>query len=433
MKQYLELLKIIKEKGSYKEPARENMPGTYSLFGYQFRHNLQEGFPLLTTKKVSFNNIVVELLWFMKGDTNIKFLIDKGCNIWNEDAYNYYLKKCKGKLPIELLGDVVNKDGNLDLLTFDEFVTILKVREFDKLPRYNNYILGDCGMQYGKLWRDWEGKSYEMENHYDNPKSCIQRAIDLLKEEGYQNKSQTLVELTDSLDSLNSEVKLIENVKSIDQFKELLYGLKNNPMSRRHIITAWNPATLDDMALNACHAFVQFNCRKLTFEQRIDWAKKNINPDLFENLYITELAKSEQCPKYYLDCQLYQRSADVFLGVPYNIASYALLTEILCKVLNMMPGDYVHTFGDVHIYENHLDSVEEQLKRESTKLPTLNINTEFWQTETGECGIGNLSINGFLKGLESDDFLRCLLEDVQLESYNPQPTIKAKLSTGLKK
>lgn len=386
MKQYHQLLQDIKEKGTLKSAAREGMPGTISLFGYQMRFNLQEGFPLVTTKKISFKNIVVELLWFLKGDTNIKYLVDNGCNIWNEDAYNYYRKINKDKLPIELLGDTINNEGNLDLLTFQEFIIIIKVRNFDNLPSYNKYTLGDCGQQYGKLWRSWEPS--------------------------------------------------FDNVWGIDQLKELLDGLKNNPMGRRHIITAWNPATLNDMALNACHAFVQFNCRKLSFEQRIEWAKKNINPDLFENLYITELAESESCPKYYLDCQMYQRSADVVLGVPYNIASYALLTEIIAEVCNMIPGEFIHTFGDVHIYENHLDAVEEQLQREPRELPKLNINTEFWQTESGECGIGNLSVNGFLEGLKSNDFLKCLLEeDIQLSNYNPHPKLEneTKLFTGLKK
>ena len=151
MQQYLQLLQEIKDKGTLKPAARENMPGTISLFGYQFRHNLQDGFPILTTKKVSFKNIVTELLWFLNGDTNVKYLVDNGCNIWNEYAYNYYLKVCNGKLPIELLGDTLDENGDLALITFDEFVTILKLRSYDKLPKYNNYTLGDCGYQYGNL------------------------------------------------------------------------------------------------------------------------------------------------------------------------------------------------------------------------------------------------------------------------------------------
>lgn len=416
MKQYHQLLQDIKEKGVLKSAAREGMPGTLSLFGYQMRFNLQEGFPLVTTKKISFKNIVVELLWFLKGDTNIKYLVDNGCNIWNEDAYNYYLKVCKGKLPIELLGDTLDENSNLTLLTFEEFVTILKVRSYNKLPKYNNYTLGDCGKQYGWLWRSWDKEPISLE---DRIKYVMEGKTPLPVE--LENLAIT--------EAAYDPEQTPQYTKSFDQLKELLSGLKNNPMGRRHIITAWNPATLDDMALNACHAFVQFNCRPLNEQQRNDIASKDI-------YYTTSELDELNIPKYYLDCQMYQRSADVVLGVPYNIASYALLTEIIAEICNMIPGDFIHTFGDVHIYENHLDAVDEQLQRECRELPKLNINTEFWQTESGECGIGNLSANGFLEGLKSDNFLRCLLEeDIQLSNYNPHPKLKneTKLFTGLKK
>lgn len=396
MKQYHQLLQDIKEKGTLKSAARENMPGTISLFGYQMRFDLQEGFPLVTTKKISFKNIVVELLWFLKGDTNIKYLVDNGCNIWNEDAYNFYLKIIKER---GLSNDKVEP------LSFDAFIALIKEgrTSFDE-----TYKLGDCGYQYGKVWRDWQVDT-KIFSHHENDSG----------EEG--------------LGPFTSK-EVFKDKENIDQLAILIKGLKTNPQGRRHILTAIDPAHDTELALYWCHCMVQFNCRPLTFEEKIDWAKKNIHPDYFENLYITELAASDKCPKYYLDCQMYQRSADVFLGVPYNIASYALLTEILCKLLNMIPGDYVHTFGDVHIYEDHLDAVNEQLTREPRELPKLNINTEFWQTESGECGIGNLSIDSFLKSLENNDFLRCLLdEDIQLSNYNPHPTIKAKLSTGLKK
>lgn len=385
MQQYLQLLKDIKEKGTLKSAARENMPGTISLFGYQFRHNLQDGFPILTTKKVSFKNIVTELLWFLNGDTNVKYLVDNGCNIWNEDAYNYYLKVCKGKLPIELLGDTLDENGDLTLLTFEEFVTILKVRSYNKLPKYNNYTLGDCGKQYGWLWRNWYNGS-------------------LNENEGRIRKN------------------------TIDQLKELINGLKNNPMSRRHIITAWNPATLDDMALNACHCFVQWNCRPIPWETKLELAKRNPNVEM-ENLAITEAAAGCKefgvVPQYYLDCQLYQRSADVFLGVPYNIASYALLTEIIAKICNMVPGEMIYTYGDVHIYDDHQDVINEQLSREERELPTLKINNGFvveWDN------IWNQDLDKLVEDIKSGGWQNIF----QLENYDPHPSIKAKLSTGLK-
>jgi thymidylate synthase len=187
------------------------------------------------------------------------------------------------------------------------------------------------------------------------------------------------------------------------------------------------------MALNACHCFVQFNCRSLSFDERVVIYNKNTGENIAG--FSEEAFKLERVPKYYLDCQLYQRSADVVLGVPFNIASYALLTEILAKICNMVPGEFIHTFGDVHIYSNHEEAVEEQLLREPRELPKLNINTEFWETEGGGCGEGLLSVDGFLNGLNDSSFLKCLVgEDIQLENYNPHTKLKAetKLSTGLK-
>jgi thymidylate synthase len=386
MKQYLDLLKEIKEKGINKEPARENMPGTTSLFGYQMRFNLDEGFPIVTTKKLSFKNIATELIWFLRGETNIKYIVDNDCNIWNEDAYNYYLK-------------VTKKLYFVPFLNLKDFVEQIKFTNCLEKEYYKNsgYYLGDCGYQYGKLWRNWEHLSVATET------------IDYLGD-----------------DSFNAQLCN----KPIDQIKELIKSLKQNPESRRHIITAWNPATLNNMALNACHSFVQFNCRKLTFNERVNWAKKNIDKEFFENLYIVELAESKQCPKYYLDCQMYQRSGDAFLGVPYNIASYALFTEILAKICNMIPGQFIHTFGDVHIYENHYEQVDEQLKREEFKLPKLKFSNEF-----------ELMISNIQKINDTEDFLDCVvnafnqyeINDFIIENYQSHANIKAQLSTGLNK
>ena len=346
MKQYLELAKAVKEKGTYKAPAREGMPGTTSLFGYQFRHDLSEGFPLLTTKKLSFKNIVVELLWFLRGDTNIKYLVDNGCNIWNEDAYNFYLKQFGRKL-----------DGSYDIepMNFEQFIDRIKNPQGESRVDSLNYKLGDCGKQYGALWRNWDG---------------------------------------------------------VDQIKELIDGLKNSRMSRRHLLSAWNPTTLNDMALNACHVLVQFNCRPLSYTERLSLNSKENIEKYGKNAF-------DFTPKYKLDCQMYQRSADLFLGVPYNIASYALLTHILCKICNMVPGDFIHTFGDVHIYDNHMEQIDEQLSREPKSLPTLEI------VEEGNdwAAISNLDFD-LIDILDHTDF--------KVKNYDPHPAIKGKLSTGLK-
>lgn len=362
MIQYQKLLSDIIEKGTLKQASRENMPKTLSLFGYSTRYDLSCGFPLVTTKKVSFKNIVVELLWFLKGDTNIKYLIDNGCNIWNEDAYNYYVKLASGNSSNwnHVMRD--NNDGTLSMYTFEEFIEIIKICEGKPklVSRDSSYTLGDCGKQYGWLWRNWSKFNYYIDSEM--------------------------------------EINEVLEVNPIDQLKELITGLKNNPMSRRHIITAWNPATLDDMALHACHAFVQFNCRPINKKH---W-------------FGTELYMNEDNPKYYLDCQLYQRSADAFLGVPYNIASYALLTEILSRICNMVPGEFIHTFGDVHLYENHIEQAKEQLLRSPKPLPKLVIN---------EPVDGVWDFDEMVKYIEISDF--------KLENYDPYPTIKAKLSTGL--
>ena len=364
MKQYLDLLKDIKFKGALKPPAREGMPGTISLFGHQFRHDLSKGFPSLTTKKLYWKGVVVELLWFLRGDTNLKFMIDNGVNIWNEDGYNYY-SKMHMEAGLE----------PLDRLPYDRFVS--KIREGDlgyedQIPGYN---LGDCGFQYGKVWRDWGGYGIE----------------------------------------------------SLDQIRNVINSLKNNPESRRHIVTAVDPENDKDLALYWCHSMFQFNCRPLTREQRIDWLlkKEGVGPD--SSLHGVNLSTVNvddhpyhKVPKYYLDCQMYQRSADAFLGVPFNIASYALLTHIIAEICNMVPGDFVHTFGDVHIYEDHMEAVDVQLNRRPDVLPKLIINSEFW----GLDALLDTASVDFFKHIEIDDF--------QLEKYNPAPSIKAKLSTGLK-
>lgn len=263
MKQYLDLLRHVLAEGVQKEDRTGT--GTRSVFGYQMRFNLDEGFPLLTTKKLHLRSIIYELLWFLRGDTNIKYLHDHKVTIWDEWA-----------------------DEN-----------------------------GDLGPVYGSQWRSWpDGRG-----------------------------------------------------GTIDQIANLINQIKNNPDSRRLMVTAWNPAEIEEMALPPCHCLFQF--------------------------YVADGR---------LSCQLYQRSADIFLGVPFNIASYALLTMMVAQVCGLRPGDFVHTFGDAHIYNNHIEQCNLQLSREPRPLPIMRINPE---------------VNDIF-GFDYDDFT--------LDNYNPHPHIKGEVS-----
>jgi thymidylate synthase len=263
MKQYLDLMRTILDEGHHK--ADRTGTGTYSIFGYQMRFDLQKGFPLLTTKKLHLRSIIYELLWFLRGDTNIQYLHDHNVTIWDEWA-----------------------DEN-----------------------------GDLGPVYGKQWRSW----------------------------------------------------VAPDGRVIDQITSLIEQLKRNPDSRRLIVSAWNPADVDQMALPPCHTMFQF------------------------------YANDGQ-----LSCQLYQRSADVFLGVPFNIASYALLTMMVAQVCGLQPKDFVHTFGDAHIYSNHVEQAKLQLSREPRALPQMLINPE-------------------VKSIFDFQY-----EDFTLENYDPHPHIKAEVA-----
>ena len=263
MKAYLNLLQHILDNGT--EKSDRTGTGTLSVFGHQMRFNLQDGFPMLTTKKLHLRSIIHELLWFLKGETNIKYLKENKVRIWDEWA-----------------------DEN-----------------------------GDLGPVYGKQWRSWEGA----------------------------------------------------DGKTIDQISQAVDLIKNNPDSRRIIVNAWNVAELPEMALSPCHCMFQF------------WVADGK-----------------------LSCQLYQRSADTFLGVPFNIASYALLTMMMAQVCDLEPGEFVHTFGDVHLYSNHLDQARLQLTREPRNLPTIKINPE-------------------VKSIFDFKF-----EDFEITNYDPHPHIKAEVS-----
>lgn len=353
MKQYLELLQTIKERGTQKEQARDGMPTTQSLFGHQMRFDLRSGFPILTTKEVKLDQIAKELLWILRGQTNVINLIREKANFWTEDSYAYYCKvvpTCTVKN-----GNFTNQDSSL--FSFEQYKSKLKsiIQATHYTPSlyssvYGSYRLGDCGFQYGKTWRNFGGK---------------------------------------------------------DQVVSLLNSLSKQPFSRRHIISAVDPGNDTKLALYWCHAMVQFNVRPAT--------RQNTTSGYWGSIESGEV-------KYILDCHMYQRSADVFLGVPYNISSYSLLTYILCKLLNMIPGEYIHTFGDVHIYSNHKEQVDLQLTRNPKTLPKLLIDSSNWETPndfTGE------DVDKLFNSISHRDF--------SLSNYEYHEKIKAELSTGIKK
>ena len=300
MKSYHQLLRHILDNGTNK--GDRTGTGTKSVFGYQLRCNLQEGFPLLTTKKVYMKSIVHELLWFLKGDTNIAYLVRNGVNIWNEWPFQAYLKAMDKE-------EELPKHSPEWKAALKEFVN--QVKEDDSFAQK----WGNLGPVYGSQWRNFEG---------------------------------------------------------IDQITTVVDSIRNNPNSRRHIVTAWNPPEIANMTksgLPPCHTLFQF--------------------------YVAEGR---------LSCQLYQRSADVFLGVPFNIASYALLTHMIAAVCNLEVGDFVHTFGDTHLYNNHLEQTNLQLSRDFRALPTLELNPE-------------------VKSIFDFNY-----EDIQIKNYNPHPGIKAPIA-----
>lgn len=296
MKQYLELLDNICRTGVVR--GDRTGTGTKGIFGYQMRFDLCEGFPLMTTKRVFLKGVIHELLWFLRGETNIKYLVENGVHIWDSDAFRYYNELCikHGVLPVD-------KDTFLAAAGMESPI--------------EGYRFGDLNHVYGYQWRSWP------------------------RPEG----------------------------GAIDQITAAIDTIKHNPTSRRIIVSAWNVADIEGMALPPCHTMFQF--------------------------FVAEGR---------LSCQLYQRSADVFLGVPFNIASYALLTMMIAKECNLEPGEFIHTLGDAHLYLNHMEQAAEQLSREPRKLPVMRLRED-------------------VKSIFNYKY-----EDFTLEGYEPHPTIKAPLS-----
>jgi len=380
---YTDLLQDILDNGTTKSDRTGT--GTISVFGRQIRHKMSDGFPLLTTKKMPFKTIVTELLWFLRGDTNIKFLVDNNCHIWDGDAYKNFEKQC-------VLGTGKK-------MSQDEFITNIKID--DEFAG----DWGDLGPIYGKQWRNL------------NPTKSRQRFYD--KPIPYDRN--------------------VDNKDGIDQIANLINDLKTNPDSRRLMVNAWNVGELDSMVLPPCHYGFQVYTRELSLEERNDLLYKKIggvhkrencfSDEEFERETLQD-CKAFNIPTRTISLMWNQRSCDFFLGIPFNIASYGLLLEIIAKAVNMVPDELIGNLGDVHLYSNHIEQAKEQIGREPFTLPTLNINTEFWPTESGECGEGPIDAVAVLNGFFNDvfDVSRLIEEDIQLSNYQSHQTIKAPLS-----
>jgi thymidylate synthase len=372
---YQNLLKDILKNGVVKETRNG---GTISVFGRQIRHNMKDGFPLLTTKKMFFKGIVTELLWFLRGDTNIKYLVDNGCNIWNGDAYKRFSQIRKSML---MLKPPASEDKLREYIEWYEQVTtqeefINKIKTDDEFAKK----WGELGPIYGKQWRRW----------------------DKIEDDGMQY-----------------------GISEIDQIQNSINLLKTDPDSRRNRVNAWNVGELDQMVLPPCHTDFQFFTRELSLKEK-EWQleKTNCINDIENDRivyghewekYIQEQYESIQSsqgikiPTRAISLMWNQRSVDTFLGLPFNIASYGLLLEIIAKEVNMVPDELIGNLGDVHLYSNHIQQAKEQINREPMKLPKLNINEN-----------NKMRVGGGIFTYVNTDFT--------LENYQSHPAIKAPLS-----
>ena len=361
-KQYQSLLLDIGANGV--EKTDRTGTGTISVFGRQIRHKMSEGFPLLTTKKMHWKSVVTELLWFLRGDTNIKFLLDYDCHIWDGDVYKNYCKTFKDN----------------PLLTKEELINTIKNNsEFAK-------VWGELGPIYGKQWRSWERKATREEK------------------------------------IVNPEVYNVY----IDQIQNLINDLKTNPDSRRLMVNAWNVGDLDKMVLPPCHYGFQVYTRELSEKERLqillpDVAEQSDALMAFSLSLLMRKADEQKIPTRAISLMWNQRSVDTFLGLPFNIASYGLLLEIIAKEVDMVSDELIGNLGDVHLYKNHLEQAKEQISRTPYELPKIEITERNWYLhEKVKEHLGEKTFNEKIMNYRPDCF--------ELIGYESHPKIKAPLS-----
>jgi thymidylate synthase len=354
-KQYTDLLQNILDNGVTKQDRTGT--GTISVFGRQIRHKMSDGFPLLTTKKIHFKSIVTELLWFLQGRTDLRYLLENNCHIWTGDAYKVYDKDFDAEYP-PFSAPYPSR------LTMQEFEQ--KIMDDDEFNR----MYGDLGPIYGKQWRKWRGQDGMIGEKDENGTRII-------------------------------------TWNQIDQIQNLISDLKTNPDSRRLMVSAWNVGELNQMVLPPCHYGFQVYTRELSEAERFHWYGNKIGSHMHHDHIVQEMNENN-VPTRAISLMWNQRSVDTFLGLPFNIASYGLLLEIIAKEVNMVPDELIGNLGDVHLYSNHIEQAKEQITREPYGLPTLKIEgnepsiiykTKYWKPK-----------------------------DFTIENYQSHPSIKAPLS-----
>lgn len=364
--QYLNLLRDVIVNGVVKKDRTGT--GTISVFGRQLRHKMSLGFPLLTTKKMYFKGIVTELLWFLRGDTNIKYLLDNDCHIWDGDAYKKFFSEATNVKNAYLEGSLMGSQDHIDDMFEDiyDLQILTKPQFIEKIKNDPDFCerWGDLGPIYGKQWRDWP----------------------------------VALSVPTTLNDDRGKKLYVTGLTYVDQIQNLISDLRLNPDSRRLLVNAWNPGQLSKMTLPPCHYSFQCYTRELSVEERIKLT-------MFEEISEEQLDE-QNVPKRAISLMFNMRSNDLPLGSPFNIASYGLLLEILAKMVNMVPDELICNIGDSHIYLDQIDGINEQLAREPLSLPTIAVDSR-----VAECDINDLDTSMFI-----------------LENYQSHNTIKIPLS-----